>query len=528
LPALKEFSPAQLDPQALKGSVDLKTSITLPLAEDLRANEVVVIASGPLSQVASDKLFAPEKLEGGQFTLNYDRGMLSVKGDARVSGQPAQIDVRQSARGQGEAIVTTSMDQAMRQRRGLGLDGKVSGPIALKISKVLTPAGDGPIRIEADLTRAAIDGLVPGWTKPAGRAGRLSFIYDADKDGIDLEDFALDSSPLLLRGKVSLKTNQDFEQASFTQARLSAGDDLRLDLRRDGNLFRATVRGAVMDIRPFMRGPPDNKPTGPDLDLDLAVPILTGHGSEQITGATLKLALRAGEMRSVAFDGRIGRAPLSIKSGSGDNARQITVQAADGGGLLRFFDYYRRAFGGVLDLTLTRDSGGFRGAVLYRDFTVRNEPALRRVLAETQGQGSVATDRPQSGGGGRNAGTEVQFTKLRGDFTRVGQRFDLRDTVIWGPLIGFTMQGQVDYGRDRIDLAGTFIPSYAFNNAFSQVPVIGRILGGGQYEGLFAVNFRLTGAASNPTLNVNPLSAIAPGILRRFVDPFGGTTGQIQ
>ncbi len=88
----KEFSPAQLDPQALKGSVDLKTSITLPLAEDLRANEVVVIASGPLSQVASDKLFAPEKLEGGQFTLNYDRGMLSVKGDARVSGQPAQID----------------------------------------------------------------------------------------------------------------------------------------------------------------------------------------------------------------------------------------------------------------------------------------------------------------------------------------------------------------------------------------------------------------------------------------------------
>ncbi len=130
--------------------------------------------------------------------------------------------VRQSARGQGEAIVTTSMDQAMRQRRGLGLDGKVSGPIALKISKVLTPAGDGPIRIEADLTRAAIDGLVPGWTKPAGRAGRLSFIYDADKDGIDLEDFALDSSPLLLRGKVSLKTNQDFEQASFTQARLSA------------------------------------------------------------------------------------------------------------------------------------------------------------------------------------------------------------------------------------------------------------------------------------------------------------------
>ncbi len=41
--------------------------------------------------------------------------------------------------------------------------------------------------------------------------------------------------------------------------------------------------------------------------------------------------------------------------------------------------------------------------------------------------------------------------------------------------------------------------------------------------GLFAVNFRLGGSAQNPTLSINPLSAIAPGILRRFVvDPLGG------
>jgi hypothetical protein len=62
------------------------------------------------------------------------------------------------------------------------------------------------------------------------------------------------------------------------------------------------------------------------------------------------------------------------------------------------------------------------------------------------------------------------------------------------------------------------------NNAFSRVPLLGPLLGGGQYEGLFAVNFRISGPASQPSMTINPLSAIAPGILRRFVDPLGGAT----
>jgi hypothetical protein len=48
------------------------------------------------------------------------------------------------------------------------------------------------------------------------------------------------------------------------------------------------------------------------------------------------------------------------------------------------------------------------------------------------------------------------------------------------------------------------------------VPLFGPLLGGGQYEGLFAVNFRVAGQASAPTLTVNPLSAVAPGFLRKL------------
>ncbi|MGC2128175.1 MAG: hypothetical protein WA649_10410, partial [Methylovirgula sp.] len=58
-------------------------------------------------------------------------------------------------------------------------------------------------------------------------------------------------------------------------------------------------------------------------------------------------------------------------------------------------------------------------------------------------------------------------------------------------------------------------------NLVSQIPIFGLLLGGGLHEGLFAVNYRITGAATKPVLNVNLLTAIAPGILRKI---FGATT----
>jgi hypothetical protein len=48
------------------------------------------------------------------------------------------------------------------------------------------------------------------------------------------------------------------------------------------------------------------------------------------------------------------------------------------------------------------------------------------------------------------------------------------------------------------------------------------LLGGGQYEGLIAVNFRISGQATAPTLTVNPLSAVAPGFLRKLFGTGGG------
>ena len=84
-----------------------------------------------------------------------------------------------------------------------------------------------------------------------------------------------------------------------------------------------------------------------------------------------------------------------------------------------------------------------------------------------------------------------------------------------GPNIGLTVEGLVDNDRNVIALNGTFVPAYTVNNFFSKIPVVGVLLGGGWNEGLFAVNYKVTGRANAPQVSVNPLT-VAPGFLRKI------------
>lgn len=538
-PALKDFAPGSIDPASLRGASDLKSVVALALVDDPRPGEIVVTSTGTLTGVASDTLLGTEKLDGGNLTVNADRNGLLLRGEARIGGDKAQVEIRQDPRGKGEAILSMTMDNASRQKRGLGPEAGINGPVLVRVTKALGRGVDAPPRVENDLTKASLDGVIAGLSKPAGRAAKLTFNYIADPDGPDLDDFLFESSPILIRGKVELNRQNGFEGASLSQLRLSPGDNLKVEARRDGPLTKLVIRGAVADVRPFIRdlqtasGPSAARGDKPgargDLDVDLDVPILTGFNNEAITNATLKLQKRGGDLRTIAFQGRIGRAEVTAKqvSRQGEAAGGLLVQSENGGALLRFVDLYRRAHGGDLVLNLGPGEARQSGELLFRNFVVRDEPALRRVVGEQSVQ-ALSGDRAGSNAPPLpiNVG-EVAFIKLRAEFTRSASRLDVSDMVIWGQQVGFTLQGNIDYGRDRVDIGGTFVPGYAFNNAFAQVPVVGALLGGGsQYGGLFAVNFRIAGAASAPTMSINPLSAIAPGILRRFVDPMGGSPAQ--
>ena len=112
----------------------------------------------------------------------------------------------------------------------------------------------------------------------------------------------------------------------------------------------------------------------------------------------------------------------------------------------------------------------------------------------------------------------MAFSKLQVDFQRSAGKLTIRDGAIWGTAIGSTFDGTLDFAADRASVRGTYVPAYGLNNLFSKLPVLGFFLGGGPNEGLVGVTYEIVGPLSGPTLRVNPISAVAPGFLRKIFE----------
>ena len=70
------------------------------------------------------------------------------------------------------------------------------------------------------------------------------------------------------------------------------------------------------------------------------------------------------------------------------------------------------------------------------------------------------------------------------------------------------------------------MPAYTVNTMLTKISLVGSLLSGGENDGVFGLSYRVHGTMSSPALTVNPLSAIAPGILRRMLGAIDGTTAR--
>jgi len=297
---------------------------------------------------------------------------------------------------------------------------------------------------------------------------------------------------------------------------VSSGDKASLKAERTtGGGMQVTLRGDVLDGRPFIKSimaghtseAGGDKAKGRDLDLDAKVGAIAGHNGEALRGLDLKLSRRDGRIRSFAMKARLGRNATV----AGDlrprraGSQGIYLEADDAGALFRFSDTYSRVVGGHMTVTMdapSSDPGPQQGVLSIDNFTVRDEAALDRIVS--------------GAGPGQRAG--VEFTAMRVEFTRMPGNLSIRDGVLRGPLIGGTIDGTIDYRRDDVRMRGTLVPLYGLNNMFGRLPIVGLFLGGGSNEGLVGITYEVVGQVGAPVLRVNPISAVAPGFIRKFFE----------
>ncbi|MDB5502410.1 MAG: hypothetical protein JWR89_2312 [Tardiphaga sp.] len=513
---LSEFTGNMLDPATSKGNASAFITLGMPIKGELTKTDTSYTINADLTNFSADKIVMGQKLEANALKITANNQGYQVKGDVKINGQAASIDYRKPTDADADIRAQTTLDDAGRARLGFDLGPAVTGAIPVKvIGKIGSGDRETKLGIDADLTALKLDNILPGWVKAPGKGGRAVFNMVQKAQSTRLEDIVVDGGGVAIKGSVEVDPNGDLVNANFPTYSPSEGDKTSLKAERspDG-VLKVTMRGDVFDGRGFLKSAisgkesdSKSKPKTIDFDIDVKLGAVAGFYGEAVRSLDAKVSRRAGTIKTFNLSGKLGRdTPLTgdMRGRAQGAARDVIyIETNDAGAFFRVTDTYSKMVGGQLSLAMDTPSSDTRpkeGLVNVRDFAIKGEASLDRVAA---------------GGPGVSQGG-IGFSRLRAEFTRQNGQLTIREGVVKGPSIGATIEGSIDYPANTVRMSGTFVPMYGLNNMFGQLPVIGLFLGGGSNEGLIGITYEVVGTPGQPVLRVNPISAIAPGVLRNI------------
>ncbi len=516
---LSDISGTLVDPNASKGTVSATVTLGLPLKRNLTRADTTYTVTADLGGFAADRIVMSQKLEANTLRVVANNQGYQVRGDVKINGQAASLDYRKPTEGDADIKLLATLDDASRARFGFDMGPAVSGQLPVKLTGRI--GGDTRLGIDADLTALRLDNVLPGWVKlPGGKSTRATFNVVQKPQSTRLEDISIEGGGVSIKGSLEVDQNGDIINVNFPTYSPSEGDktSLRAERGPDG-VLKVTMRGDVFDGRGFLKSTISGKEADSkakskslDFDVDIKLGAVAGYFGEALRSVDAKVSRRAGAIRSLMFSGKLGRdaAVTADLRGRGQGRDVIYLETNDAGAFLRFSDMYSKVMGGQLQLAVdapTGDAAAKEGLLNVRDFAVKGEAAIDRLAA-----------------GGPADRSGIAFSRLRAEFTRYNGQLMIREGVLKGPSVGGTIEGSIDYAGNQVRMSGTFVPMYALNNVLGQIPGLGLFFGGSN-EGVFGVTYEVVGTPDKPTLRVNPISAIFPGVTRKVWDFNTGKQG---
>lgn len=515
-----------VDPARVAGRTEANFHFKLPLLRDLKLDQIqygvrAILTNAAIADVAMDR-----NLTDGNFALEIGGPGARLQGDARFDGVPVNLDASLlfKRRDGPRARYRVALALNDEQRRRLGFDffpDRIAGPIGIDLTYSVFDAARAEAEAEIDLRAAGLSVVEAGWQKPPGTPATVRLVAELRQEQITrIKDIEVKAPGLEGRLALALARETGRLDRVEVQRLLLGNDDLAgfVTRRREGG-WHVDLRGPSLDLSRWIKDLGNSilrqsSPSDLPLQLDAHLGRVIFGQQREVRDFTAHLLRNGADWEAAQIDARFANGRrLALRSRKEAGGSNLNLHSDDLGSTLRLFDISDNIVGGRLAVTArVWDAAGKRvlsGHIEGGDYSLARAPAIARILAlpSFSGMGSML------------AGSGIPFSTLRGEFAFSEDRLTLDNVLAYGEAIGVTGNGVVDLHRDRLDLQGTIVPAYALNSMLGNVPIIGSLLLGGEGEGLFAANYRVTGSAADPQISVNPLSALAPGFLRRFLQP---------
>lgn len=510
----------KIQPADVSGSASAQIEAHFDLGPKLSIGKEPWKARLTTKNVSSRKPVNGRKMDKANFTISASPRQAIIKGTAEMDGVSVKLALVEPLDGQtaGQGKLSLTLSDADRAKMGLNTGDVISGPIQASVTNL----PDGSQRVEANLKQARLNFPWIGWSKGKGIGATATFVLRRSDGVMIFQDMKLRGEGFSANGSFVVDKN-GLREAKVSNVKLNKVDDFDIVATSSKKSFQIKLDARTYDGRALVRSLLNaklkpNKNNAISISVTGRVGRLIGFGGQDLRNVKLDFLQRGSSVARVLVDAlAAGNAPTRFALGPVPGGTKTEISTSNAGAVLRFLDLYTKISGGSINANLVRDdSQVFRGKVSAQNFILLNESRLAQLLRK-----------PKAGEAIPN-GDEVVRTlqTIKTDRAKVDQ---LQANIEKGPgslkiskgrLTGGDASAAFDgvvYDRNnRMNIKGTFLPARTLNRMVSKIPIIGLAFGKGKVNGLLGITFRLSGRFDNPTLRVNPLSIIAPGVFRQL------------
>jgi hypothetical protein len=509
------------------GQMSTKLTVGLPLEHDLRIEDIAIHAQAHLTGVHISAAAAGRDVDQGVFDIDATTDGMKLNGRALLASIPARLDAAMDFRAgpptQVLQSITVSGQPDARQLATAGLDATsvLTGPVQLQAALTEHRNGQGDVAVTADLASAELVVAPLEWRKARDIAAKASLRLSLDHDRLTgIDNIQIDGQGLGLRGRAELRDGNIalLRVDQLMLGRTVAQGTIRLPESPGAGPIVANISGATLDLaqrfsrRASARKSPPSKaepPAGPPWVLDAKFDRVL-MAQDRLASEVSVHGENDGRMfQQLRIEGRTGPlAPFLVQMLPERGGRRLGASAVDAGVLLSGLDLVHTMQGGRLSVQARYDDAQpgrpLTGSATIEDFRVRDAPALGKLLQAMTLYGLVEVMQ----------GPGLGFSRLVAPFRLTDDTLDLADARAFSPSLGLTAKGRIDLVAEQIDMQGTIVPAYFFNSLLGDIPLIGKLFSPERGGGLFAASYTVHGALNDPTVFVNPLTALTPGFLR--------------
>lgn len=515
----------------ISGQADLDVTISFPAKRDLLAEEVKVSVDGKVVGLSMPDIIETADLTQGNVSMKASGGKVVMDGKGKLSGRDVTFKWEKNlepAKGDFAMRVTAnvSSDRVLREELGVGLEDWVRGvvPVDVVFTEDAQENATADVRANIKMAELLFDPFY--YSKPPGQDGTVSCtviikkgeIKEVDNLNIKTDKLHVEKGRLIFaqRKGESYMRRGEIPVFKLDETNIS----ISIEEESKDNL-KISIGGTFLDARPFLgdnkKQPPQTNADDPAVIVFIDVKRMRTHPARMIEQAKAYLDLDPkGQINQLELDAVAGQGDLYLRfKPTGPNRWSLRFEADDAGAALQAFDVYENMKGGKLVIAgeskSLEEPRVIRGNAQISNFKITNAPVLARIINVISPTGIQQLL--------KNDG--IGFERLESGFDwhirPEGDLYVIDGGKTSGSSIGLTFDGRINKKTDKIDVAGTIVPVSMINRLVSNIPLVGDILAGGKDGAVLAATYSVKGPASEPVVSVNPLAALAPGILRKIL-----------